>query len=90
MMFASSAVYRNDSFTKLVGSDFFNTLSHKRKFGCRELSKTTSSCRDPAIEPNASAGSSRSGRLPYTLGNVFVVPHSNKTVRSLSNSPNKW
>ncbi len=32
MMFASSAVYRNDSFTKLVGSDFFNTLSHKRKF----------------------------------------------------------
>ena len=30
-MFASSAVYRNDSFAKLVGSDFFNTLSHKRK-----------------------------------------------------------
>jgi len=29
-MFASSAVYRNDSFAKLVGSDFFNTLSHNR------------------------------------------------------------
>ena len=30
MMFASSAVYRNDSFTKLVGSDFFNTLGYEQ------------------------------------------------------------
>ena len=32
-MFASSAVYRNDSFTKLVGSDFFNTLGYKETSG---------------------------------------------------------
>ena len=38
-------------------------LHQKRKFGCREWSKTTSSCRDPATEANASAGSSRTGRL---------------------------
>ena len=31
-------------------------VSHKQKFGCRELSKTTSSCCDLAVEPNASAG----------------------------------
>jgi hypothetical protein len=29
--------------------------SQEQKFGCRELSKTTSSCRDLAVETNASA-----------------------------------
>ncbi len=39
------------------------SYSQKEKFSCRELSKTTSSCRDPSIEANASAGGSRSRRL---------------------------
>ena len=39
-----------------------SAFSQKEKFGCRELSKTTSSCRDPSIEANASAGGSRGGR----------------------------
>ena len=29
-------------------------IRQEQKFGCRELSKTTSSCRDPATEANAS------------------------------------
>ncbi len=37
--------------------------SQEQKFGCRELSKTTSSCRDLGVEANASAGASKSGQL---------------------------
>ena len=40
-----------------------SVVSQEQKSGCRELSKTTSSCRDPATEANASAGSSRTERL---------------------------
>ncbi len=38
-------------------------MHQQQKFGCRKLSKTTPTCRDPAIEANAGAGGSRSGRL---------------------------
>jgi hypothetical protein len=43
--------------------EFFNAIGQEQKFGCRELSKTTSACRDLAAEANASAGGSRIGRL---------------------------
>ncbi len=45
-------------------------LAKEQKFGCRELSNTTSSCRDPATEANASAGGSRNGQL---LVSYFMV-----------------
>ena len=32
-----------------------SVLCQEETFGCRRLSKTTSSCRDPAVEANASA-----------------------------------
>ncbi len=37
--------------------------SQEQKSGCRELSKTTSSCRDLAVEANTSAVGSKSGQL---------------------------
>jgi hypothetical protein len=54
-----------------------SAFSHKQKFGCRELSKTTSSCRDLAVEANASAVGSKSGQLSVSYfmveGDSFLL-----------------
>ena len=52
-------------------------IRQEQKFGCRELSKTTSSCRDPATESNASAGGSRTSQLSVSYfmveGDSFLL-----------------
>ncbi len=48
---------------KSISGDWMSVHSQEQKFGCRELSKTTSSCRDLAVEANASAVGSKSGQL---------------------------
>ncbi len=59
-----------------------SAYSHKRKFGCRELSKTTSSCRDLAVEANASAVGSKSGQMSvsYFMVEADSFPLSVRTV----------
>ncbi len=47
-------------------------LHHKQKFGCRELSKTTSSCRDLAVEANTSAVGSKSGQLSVRTVGIML------------------
>ncbi len=47
-----------------------SVVSHKQKFGCRELSKTTLSYRDFAVEANASAVGSKSGQLSVSYFRV--------------------
>jgi hypothetical protein len=53
----------NHCFKNSGPRDFFNSLSHEQKFGCREFLKTAAFCRDLPFEANASASGSRSGRL---------------------------
>ena len=48
---------------KSISGDWMSACSQEQKFGCPELSKTTSSCRDLAVEANASAVGSKSGQL---------------------------